>query len=372
MALRVRPLSREEHLAFIKSRPSASFLQCPSWAEVKAEWGSESLGWVDDAGTVVGAALVLYRQLPKIKRFLAYLPEGPVIDWSSPDLGGWLDPLLAHLKGKGAFSVKMGPQVVVNRWDADTVKKAIAEGGSARLHDLPPDWTDPRAVAVAAQLRELGWQQEQGGGAGFGDVQPRYVFQVPLRNRTLDDLLSGFNQLWRRNIKKAQKAGVQVSLGGYDDLPAFHAVYKVTAERDRFTPRPLIYFQRMWNALSAEDPQRIRLYLATHEAEVLAATTMVTVGEHAWYSYGASSNHKREVRPSNAIQWQMMCDAYAAGASVYDLRGISDTLDEKDHLFGLIQFKLGTGGQAVEYLGEWDFPLNKMLHKALEVYMSRR
>ena len=27
-------------------------------------------------------ALVLYRQLPKVKRYLAYLPEGPVIDWA--------------------------------------------------------------------------------------------------------------------------------------------------------------------------------------------------------------------------------------------------------------------------------------------------
>ncbi|CAM5407800.1 hypothetical protein STANM309S_05546 [Streptomyces tanashiensis] len=58
--------------------------------------------------------------------------------------------------------------------------------------------------------------------------------------------------------------------------------------------------------------------------------------------------------------------------TVYDLRGISDSLDETDHLFGLIQFKVGTGGQAAEYLGEWDFPLNKLLHKALDIYMSRR
>jgi lipid II:glycine glycyltransferase (peptidoglycan interpeptide bridge formation enzyme) len=68
----------------------------------------------------------------------------------------------------------------------------------------------------------------------------------------------------------------------------------------------------------------------------------------------------------------MLKDAYAAGADVYDMRGISDTLDESDHLFGLIQFKLGTGGQAVEYIGEWDLPLNKLLYKAFEAYMAVR
>jgi lipid II:glycine glycyltransferase (peptidoglycan interpeptide bridge formation enzyme) len=195
---------------------------------------------------------------------------------------------------------------------------------------------------------------------------------VPLANRSLDDILKSFNQLWRRNIKKAEKAGVEVEQGGYDDLPVWQQLYEVTAERDRFRPRPLSYFQRQWTALNAEDPNRMRLYIAKHEGEPLAAATMLAVGRHVWYSYGASANHKREVRPSNAMQWRMLRDAYTLEASVYDLRGISDTLDEDDHLFGLIQFKVGTGGEAVEYLGEWDFPLNKLLHKALDIYMSRR
>jgi len=54
MALSVRAITAEEHLAFVRSRPSASFLQCPSWAEVKREWGHENIGWYDDAGALVG------------------------------------------------------------------------------------------------------------------------------------------------------------------------------------------------------------------------------------------------------------------------------------------------------------------------------
>ena len=160
--------------------------------------------------------------------------------------------------------------------------------------------------------------------------------------------------------------------GDESDLPAFHALYLETAERDHFTGRPLSYFQQMWTAMRAEDPDRIRLYLAEHEDDLVAATTMVRVGQHAWYSYGASSTAKRDVRGSNAVQWQMMRDAKAAGATVYDLRGITDTLSEDDPHFGLIQFKLGTGGEAVEYVGEWDLPLNKVLFKAFDLYMSRR
>jgi vancomycin resistance protein VanK len=57
---------------------------------------------------------------------------------------------------------------------------------------------------------------------------------------------------------------------------------------------------------------------------------------------------------------------------VYDLRGISDTLRADDPLFGLLQFKLGTGGEAVEYAGEWDYPLNRALHHAFRLYLARR
>jgi lipid II:glycine glycyltransferase (peptidoglycan interpeptide bridge formation enzyme) len=374
MSLRMRTISRAEHLAFIRSLPSASHMQVPSWGEVKSDWRSESLGWVDESsGRIVGAALVLYRQLPRIKRYLAYMPEGPVINWFDPNLEQWLHPMLAHLKKQGAFSVKMGPPVIIRRWDAAVIKQAIADKSAKRLHDIEASWYEPRAFEVVDRLRRMGWQQEDPDGeGGFGASQPRYVFQVPLAGRTVPEINKGFNQLWRRNIKKAEKAGVEVVQGGYDQLKIFHDIYVVTAERDQFTPRPLAYFQRMWQALTAEDPDRMRLYLAYHEGEPLAGTTMLTVGQHTWYSYGASADHKREVRPSNAIQWRMLQDAHANGATVYDLRGIGDVLDESDHLFGLIQFKLGTGGQAAEYLGEWDFPLNKLLHKALDVYMSRR
>ncbi|WP_405778877.1 lipid II:glycine glycyltransferase FemX [Streptomyces sp. NBC_00859] len=372
MSLTLRTISREQHLAYIQSLPAASHCQVPAWAEVKTEWRSESLGWFDGDGQMVGAGLVLYRQLPKIKRYLAYLPEGPVLNWYAPNLNEWLQPMLAHLKEQGAFSVKMGPPVVIRRWNAAAIKSGIQDPDVKRLRDVEATHIEPRAFEVSDRLRKMGWQQGEDGGAGFGDVQPRYVFQVPLANRSLDDVLKGFNQLWRRNIKKAEKAGVEVVQGSYGDLAEWQRLYEITAERDHFRPRPLSYFQRMWSVLNTEDPNRMRLYFARHDGENVAAATMLIVGGHVWYSYGASANHKREVRPSNAMQWRMLRDAYAMGATVYDLRGISDSLDETDHLFGLIQFKVGTGGEAVEYIGEWDFPLNKLLHKALDIYMSRR
>ena len=378
-ALVVRTIEEEQHLDFVRSLRSASFLQTPAWGRVKTEWRRESLGWFD-GDVLVGTALVLYRQLPKVHRYLAYLPEGPLIDWTSERLGDWLTPMTHHLKQQGAFGVRIGPAVVTRRWSGAQVKAGIADDAVRRLDDLAPTERDPVGARVVSQLDDLGWRRQVAEG-GFAAGQPAYVFQVPLADaggaaRSEEDVLAGMNQLWRRNIKKATKEGVEVvSVSGSEalaDLKAFHDLYVHTAERDHFTPRPLAYFQTMLEALGSEEADRITLWLARHQGDVVAATIAIRVGAHAWYSYGASSTEKREVRGSNAIQWAMIRGALGAGAEVYDLRGITDTLDADDPHIGLIQFKVGTGGEAVEYAGEWDLPLNRPLYAAFELYLRRR
>jgi lipid II:glycine glycyltransferase (peptidoglycan interpeptide bridge formation enzyme) len=369
-AIEVRTITPVEHLAFVRSRESASFLQTPAWADVKTDWGHESIGWVRD-GDLVGAGLVLYRRLPVVPRSLAYLPEGPLLDWADPHLPGMLAAMARHLRSRGAFAVRMGPPVAFRQWSADTVKRALAAQVHQRLGDVPPDARNDVGEYVGQNLRGAGWRAPADED-GFAAGQPRHVFQLPLEGRDEAALLTGMNQQWRRNIKKAAQAGVAVSTATTSDLAEFHSLYVETAERDGFTPRPLAYFQQMFAAMQREDPQRIRLYLAHHDGDLVAATTMVRVGRHAWYSYGASSGKKREVRGSNAVQWQMMRDALAEGATVYDMRGITETLAAADPHVGLIQFKVGTGGHVVEYVGEWDLPLNRPVYKAFELYMRRR
>lgn len=383
MTLTVRAITAAQHSEWIAGRPFVSFLQLPEWGQVKQGWRSESVGWFE-ASRLVGAGLILYRPVPRLpRRSLAYLPEGPDIDWlrvahPQRSLEDWLQPLLAHCRSGGAFQVKMGPPVALRRWDAQTIKAAMAEwhgDATARaprhISEVLADWHSAPAVKVIERLRSAGWQQEATQGAGFGDVQPRYVFRLPLAGRTLDDVLAGFNQLWRRNIRKAEKAGVSVSRGDRGDLAEFHRVYVETAARDHFTPRGLAYFERMWDCLNANE-ERLRLYFARVDGHLAAATIMVTVGKHAWYSYGASTTADRDVRPSNALQWRMISDAHGMGCDTYDLRGIADTLDPSNHLFGLVQFKVGTGGVAQEYAGEWDYVLRPLWSKGFQAYQSRR
>jgi lipid II:glycine glycyltransferase (peptidoglycan interpeptide bridge formation enzyme) len=357
--IRIAPISPDQHLAFVNSLPSASFLQTPAWGKVKSEWKSESIGWFDGEKQV-GAALLLLRKLPKISKWFAYVPEGPLLNWQGPldEIEEALALLVDFAKEEGVFLLRIGPLVEKSSWSASTMKAALASEETTTLTELQPDRINKEALALCAQLKTSGWRAPRSED-GFGLGQPQFVYQLSLAGKSRDDLLSGFNQLWRRNLKRAEKEGVTIEVGSREELAAFHEIYVETAKRDQFIPRPVSYFQKMWDAMRAEDQHRFTLYLARWQGDTIAATIMVQVGNHSWYSYGASSLRGREARGSNAIQWRMIQDALDSGAITYDLRGITSTLDPKDPHSGLIQFKLGVGGHAVEYIGEWDYQISR-------------
>ena len=374
MSLILKEIDKDTHVEFLKNYQTFSFLQLPCWAEVKSGWKSKSVGWFDER-KLVCVGLILIRNIPKTKWSLFYLPEGPVLD---PDYAknvvDWLTPLRDFAKESGAFNLKLGPQVTISTWSAATIKSAISDNVYRQFKDVDPDRVNPFGHEIGTKLRNLGGKQIETDGEGFGDVQPRFVFAIDVEGKMDEELLATFSQEWRRNIKKAEKSEVKVRQANFSDLETFHTLYKETAKRDKFTPRPLNYFKQMWRSLNenSNNLAEMRLYVAEQENICHAACLWVRVGKHVWYTYGASSTSGRELRPSNAIQWQMMRDARDAGASIYDMRGIAATLNEKSPLFGLLRFKIGTGGKVIQYVGEWDFVLKPLIYKAFRVALARR
>lgn len=365
------PLDAEQHEAFLTGLPHAPFLQLPAWAEVKPEWTSHRLGWRTPRGDLAATALVLQRWVPHLRRCLAYVPDGPVVaPGHLDDVPAVLASLARYERAERAFALRVGPALTVRRWASRTVRSAIAAGATT-VPDVPPDAVEPAGAGVVRALRDGGWRPV-GEGAGFAAGQPRFCFEVPLAGRGIDDLFAGLSQGWRRNIRTAERLGVDVREGDAADLAAFHALYLATARRDGFTPRPAAYFERLWAALHRSGAAWARLYVAERSGTPLAAAITVQVGDLATYLYGGSADAGREFKGSNALQWRMLTDAHGAGAAVLDLRGIGASLDAGDPLFGLTRFKLGSGGAAVERVGEWELPLRPLLAGAVGRHLARR
>ena len=286
--------------------------------------------------------------------------------------------MAAHLKGQGAFGVRMGPPVVTRRWT-----RRAGQGGHRRRRRTPPrrpapaerDAAGARVVVPAARARLAA-----AGGRGRLRGRPAAVhLPGPARRRRRHAPHRG-----RRPRRDEPAVAAQHQEGRQGR--ASWSTRRRRATRPQGVPRPLRPHRRarplhaaaagllpdhVRRALRAEDPDRIRSTWPATRATWSPPRSRSGSARHAWYSYGASSTEKREVRGSNAVQWAMIRDALAAGADVYDLRGITDTLDADDPHVGLIQFKVGTGGEAVEYAGEWDLPLNRPLYKAFDALHER-
>jgi lipid II:glycine glycyltransferase (peptidoglycan interpeptide bridge formation enzyme) len=369
MEIEIRAISQEEHQSFISGLPNASFLQLPEWGAVKSDWKNKSIG-IYDGTSLIGVGLLLTRALPKVGKSFGYIPEGPLFRPEQILSQEILEALVAFAKNEQIFLLRVGPAIPFRDWDGEVIKSALASDQASSLLSTSSSAEYENGRSAIQSFEKAGWRAVVSE-SGFSEGQPNFVFQLDLRNQDEESLLAGFNQLWRRNIKKADKEGVEVSRGNRADLADFHKVYLETAKRDKFIPRPLLYFERMWDELNRHEVH-LKLFLAKWQGQTIASTIAIQVGDHYWYSYGASSAFGREARGSNAVQWVMMKDALASGAACYDMRGITPTLDPNDSHVGLIQFKVGTGGYARQLVGEWEKPINRFWSFAFATYLRIR
>lgn len=370
--LTVRQISGDEAVETLLEL-GGSFLQTPAWGRAKAGWRQTHLGWFDATGRRVGAGLVLSRTIPRLSRSYAYMPEGPGLPWDvvAGDPAVWIDPLVAWAKADKAFALRLGFPVVSRVWDREPVKKQVVEGGLLSFTTLPPAVDNPTARTLESWLDRHGWLTLGADGVAVG--QPRLLCVVDLRGRTDDELLKGMNQQWRRNVKKADKAGVEVRAVGPEGLDTFHELYVESAHRDNFMPRPKSYFEAMTRSFDTDEgPISARFYEAHVDGDVLASALMIRFGRTFSYLYGGSTERNRDARASNALQWRAMRDAAAAGCEAYDLRGFNTSLGATSPLTGLLLFKLGEGADVVEMVGERELVLSRFWHFAFAKAMAAR
>jgi lipid II:glycine glycyltransferase (peptidoglycan interpeptide bridge formation enzyme) len=176
--------------------------------------------------------------------------------------------------------------------------------------------------------------------------------------RDLDEILAAMKSKWRYNIRLAGRKGVTVGHGQPTDLPLLYQMYAETATRDGFVIRPEEYYRDAWGSfIEAGLAQPL---IAEVEGEAVAMVIIFRFAERAWYMYGASRDAHREKMPNHLLQWEAMLWAREQGCTIYDMWGAPDVLDESDPMWGVYRFKQGFGGEFVEHIGAWDFPVSQL------------
>lgn len=313
---------------FVSNAPRPHFLQTYEWGELK-----RGTGWVPlrllvtRENTPIAAISLLKRAIPFFNRSILYAPRGPVLGRECDEAGEEFFWREVKRLGRrhGAIFIKIDPDIPVE--------------------DKP----------ARERLEKFGFRPG-GEEAGFGGVQPRYVFRLDL-TPSEEELLAGMASKTRYNLRLAIRKGVMVRAAeNREDLAVFYNILQETAERDRFLVRNFGYFERMWELFAERGGAR--LFLAEYRGEVIAGAIAFHCGDVVWYLYGASSNRYRNVMPNNLLQWTMIRWAKSLGCRLYDFRGVPPTDDPNNPLSGLYRFKKGFGARFTEFIGEYDLVLS--------------
>jgi lipid II:glycine glycyltransferase (peptidoglycan interpeptide bridge formation enzyme) len=176
-----------------------------------------------------------------------------------------------------------------------------------------------------------------------------------------DDLLLEMHHKTRYNIKLARKKGIIVremtAMTKINDLAIFTKLSQATARRDKIKIYNEAYYRNLVDFfLENKKNIQLKMYLAEKDGQPLSAAIIIYFGKTATYLHGASANNYRELMPNYLLQWTMILDAKKRGMHYYDFWGVSE---HRASWAGITRFKKGFGGREINFLGTWDFVLNK-------------
>jgi peptidoglycan pentaglycine glycine transferase (the first glycine) len=314
---------------FVARSPHFALMQSYAWGELKADAGCHTTRIVVQCGEelVAGAQMLVY-PLPGPFGSVAYIPCGPLLDWTDFELArSLLDALHRAARAYRAIFLKVEPPLL-HHPDAHAALCAHGFVASAQMNN------------------------------------PRCTLTLDL-DRDLTEVLRGLQKRTRYGVRYARRHGVKIVDGDLQDIDIFYRLLKETSERKHFPIRSRDYYARIWRAFAG---RTAALKIAMYQDRYLSAALAFAFGDQAAYLYGASSDEHRELMPSYLLQWELIKWAHSRGCHTYDLWGIPDKVGQyewdgqeppdpgrTDDLWGVYQFKRGFGRDVVFYVGAYDY-----------------
>ncbi len=225
-------LTKDEFKKFASNHDQASFYQTVEWGHLKENnnWEMHLLG-LKDKDKIVAAALVLSKITP-IKKKMFYSPRGFLIDYNNYELlEEFTKKIKEYVKKENGIFIKIDPYLMYQQRDING--------------DIVPNGDNN--FKAFENLKNLGYKH-----FGFNlmleALQPRWIFVINTKNKTIEELLNNMDRETRRIIKVNERYNIECREISYDEITKFKDITKHTGDRREFIDRPLSYYQEMYNS----------------------------------------------------------------------------------------------------------------------------
>jgi lipid II:glycine glycyltransferase (peptidoglycan interpeptide bridge formation enzyme) len=246
-------------------------LQCWSWGVVKqntGHWTAHRLASAD------GLAQVLVRRLPRPFRAMAYVPRGPII-LRTTNRQKFLQALADWAKQQGCIELK-----------------------------IEPEW--PISTALPAGFRR-----------SAGHILLQRTVSIDL-SQTADEILAAMKPDVRKNMRRAERAGVTVRQATGADFAAMMQIYRDIAERNHFALHADDYYRDIIKQFGGD----CRLWLAEAAGRPVAFQFAVSSPSTTFELYGGANSEGNRLRANYLLQHQVIMDEKSRGIARLDMNGL--------------------------------------------------
>jgi hypothetical protein len=151
-----------------------------------------------------------------------------------------------------------------------------------------------------------------------------------------EDVFSRFRGSTRRNIRKAEREGVNVAiLTSLDSVSEFYKLHCLTRRKHGLPPQPYRFFNNIHRDVISKGLGFVAL--VSYRNEYIAGAMFFHFGQAAFYKYAASDCQHQHLRPNNLIIWEAI-KRYSKNGYKTLCFGRTDIENQ-----GLIRFKSGCG-----------------------------
>ncbi len=404
----LKRLDKTTYDEFVANNDKSHFLQSYSWGEfskIKKHLTPYYLGLLDDNNTVVAATLLLQKHLPLNYSYF-YAPRGFIIDYNDEELVKKMTKKVAEFtkKKKGIF-IKIDPDIVIKDYNY--------------LNEEQKTFYDKDKVFN--MLKNIGFKH-LGFTKNFETMQPRYSFRIDL-TQSLDEIENHFSKTTKQRIAKSQKLETEVAIGTEKDIKEFYHLMQLTEARKDFISYNEDYYETLYEIFNGNKNTKAILFLGkvhlnktikaleknlkkitdqisimpidnlsksskvklkelTNQKEIiknelekfkkykqeygnditLNAHMIITYKNKAWVLYAGNHNILSETYTNYNTYYNHIKYCKEKGITMYDQFGTVGDLSKDNPRLSLHEFKKKFGGDYVEFLGEWDYVLNKPMY----------
>lgn len=393
--MRIRELTIQAFEEYTKNSPLKNYMQSVEYARFMGEnkYNYDYIGLVDDAGVILAASLILWKKIGLNMRY-GYAPKGFLINYYDENLlKVFTDKLKEYYAKKNMVFIKINPEIVVGEVNPKTF-----------------EFKDNPNMRLKTDIQRFGFLKLKDN-LYFESINPRFNAYIDLKNTDLKN----YSKANRNKVRNSRRKGLYVEKGSEKDIEEFYGAlrpqnslshYKtmynlfgdkldlilVRVNYENFIKNSQYLYEveldqnNLYNEILHRSHREADLHrkmasdsrlctikneivtategLRTSDNRIVAAALVIKYGSRAHVVESMFTRECANLNP-NYFLYDSLIENYKTDFDFLDINGVSGDFKRTSPYHGLNNFKLGFNPRVFEYIGEFDFIINRPLYDGL-------